>query len=283
MSLREPLRQSERRFLLSLGCGVILAALSGLAYADTHGSGLKVRVKPTVTQAGKLHASKSGCKPNATKAVVKPPRAKAARVQPSHRTAGQLPTVGEPGDRLEEAHLASAVKGLDFGSGRVRATAHLPGGRSKAREAARLGERSLVVENIWFRAAEHFRDAILADPTYAPAHEGLARSLLMQGNPRLAAAALRTAISLDPDLSSARFELGGLAQMKGDYSGAVAIWKALVARNPDYPDAYARMAIASYFGNDPASAWKYLAEADRRKQNVPPQFRDLLKQVAPGP
>jgi hypothetical protein len=43
------------------------------------------------------------------------------------------------------------------------------------------------------------------------------------------------------------------------------------------------MAIASYYAQDYASAWRYLDEAERRRQDVPPQFKPLLKEVAPRP
>ena len=96
-------------------------------------------------------------------------------------------------------------------------------------------------------------------------------------------AALRTAIEHDPRYGKARFELGALAQKRGDYGEAIQIWKELVKRDPNYPDVFARLSIASYVKGDSKGAWTYLAEADKRRQNVPPQFRSLLKEASKGP
>ena len=63
----------------------------------------------------------------------------------------------------------------------------------------------------------------------------------------------------------------------------MAVWKDLAKRDPAYPDLYGRMAVVCYYDHDYKSAWANLDEADKRKQNVPPQFRTLLKEVAPRP
>lgn len=196
---------------------------------------------------------------------------------------GLSPSPYELKERLEEERLEAAMKGLSYSSGMVKVIVNRPGDRAKAVKATAFAENNLNVENTWFKAAGHFRDAILADPTYAPAYEGLARALLLESKTDLAASALKTALSLDPNYSKARFELGTITQMSGDYRGALNVWKEVVAKDPGYPDAYARMAIASYFEQDFKSAYTYLAEADKRKQNVPPQFRGLLKEAAARP
>jgi tetratricopeptide (TPR) repeat protein len=178
-----------------------------------------------------------------------------------------------------ESRIEQAVEGLIIVSGEIKTKAVRQGRAS----ALQLVEAAESVNNTPVRAAGFFRDAILADPSYSPAYIGLAQSLRLEGKAELAQAALRTAIRLDPKCDQALFELGSNRQMQGDYAGALESWKALVARTPSYPEAYARMAIAAYFAEDLANARKFLAEADQRKQNVPPQFRKLLREAGPKP
>ena len=78
-------------------------------------------------------------------------------------------------------------------------------------------------------------------------------------------------------------KLQTIRQRRKDFAGAVEQWKSLSEIDPGYQDLFARMAIASYYAQDYGSAWKYLADADLRHQPVPPQFRGLLREVAPRP
>jgi len=241
---------------------------------------IKAATKLSADHKGKSPPSRANIKPLVTRQAEEYTAVAASELLLTKRV-GQLPHIKVAGEGFEEAHLMSATSGLDFTSGVVRVTRHLSGGRARALDDICLAEQALSVENVWFKAAGYFRDAILADPTYAPAYEGLARSVFVEGEWTVAEAALRTAISLDPNLGKARFQLGAVAERRGEYATAIAVWQDLVAREPDYPDVYSRMAIASYFGHDFSSAWSYLVEADKRGENVPSQFRDLLQQVAP--
>ena len=195
------------------------------------------------------------------------------------RASAQLPVQGG----REQGRMEAAIEGLSFRAGVVEVAEPPRRERPAAIRLLRAAEGALSVENARVKAAGLFRDAILADPGYAPAYEGLARALIVEGDPELVAAALHTAVKLDPDFDLARWELGIAAQMRGDYAAAVSEWASLVERNPDYPEVYARMAIASYFDNDLVAAQIYLLEADKRKQSVPPQFRTLLSQAVPHP
>ncbi|MBX3117600.1 MAG: tetratricopeptide repeat protein [Fimbriimonadaceae bacterium] len=195
----------------------------------------------------------------------------------------QMPPTQNPKERQDEERLSAAIEGLSFASGAVKVISPQRADRSKSIKLTQAAEKCLNVDNVWFKAAGLFRDAILADPSHAPAYEGLSRAIVLEGGTDLASAALNTAISLDPGFLKARYELGVVTQMTGDYKGAIQAWKELVARDPNYPDAYARLAIASYFDQDFKSARMYLEEADKRKQSVPPQFRDLLQEVSTKP
>lgn len=196
---------------------------------------------------------------------------------------GLQPVTENAKERLEEQRMAEATKGLSFSTGRVLVSVQRPGDRAAAVKACNLAEQSLITENSWFVCAGKFRDAILLDPTYAPSYEGMARAFLLEGDVERATAAVKTAVSKDPTFSKAEFLLGTVTQMNGDFDGAVKVWRNLVAHDPNYPDTFARMAVCSYFAHDYTSAYQYLAEADKRKQNVPAQFRPLLKEAAQRP
>lgn len=197
--------------------------------------------------------------------------------------AGAEPETRNLKEEIEEKWMADAIKGLTFNAGGVAPTVRTKSDRGLAVVKTEAANQSYEKENIWFKAAGMFRDAILLDPSYAPAYEGLARTLMVEGGPTYAEPALKTALKLDPSFDKARFELGTVEGMKGDNKSSIETWKELVKRSPDYPDAFARLSIASYFEHDYDSAYQYLAEADKRKQNVPSQFRPLLKEAAQRP
>ena len=195
-------------------------------------------------------------------------------LQASRSTAKSL----SPKDELDEQRMEEAVRGLVFDAGLIR----VPNSKNDRIAGERLrvkADRSIEEENVWFHSVGYFRDALLADANNYKTYEGLARAFLMEGEASRAEPALRTALQMQPKFSAARYELGLVRQMLSDYAGAVSQWKILTQHDPNYSDVYARMAIASYYDQDFDGAKRYLAEADRRHQNVPPQFRGLLQEA----
>jgi len=187
-----------------------------------------------------------------------------------------------PEEKLDEQRLAVATQGLKIQNGLI-AVAAPKASDKQAGESLRIkAENTLEVRNVWFEGVAGFRDAILADPNNAKSYEGMARAFLLEGMTEEALPALSTAVKLDSKFSKARYEIGMVKQMNSDYAGAVSEWKALSVFDPSYQDVFARMAIASYYQRDFKSASIYLAEADKRHQPVPPQFRPLLKEAQSG-
>lgn len=188
-----------------------------------------------------------------------------------------------PEERLDEERLAQATDGLRFQGGLVTVAAPKASDQRTGETLRQKAEQVTAERNTWFVSVGAFRDAIIADPGNAKSYEGLARALLLEGKTDRAEAALGTAVKLSPKFAKARYELGMVKQMDSDYVGAVAEWQSLTQIDPGYSDVFARMAIASYYAQDYTSAWKYLAQADQRKQSVPPQFRPLLREADPRP
>jgi tetratricopeptide (TPR) repeat protein len=97
------------------------------------------------------------------------------------------------------------------------------------------------------RSIALFRQAIVADPNYARAHAGLARSYLWQGCDRSeeATAEAHLALGLDPGSAEAHAILGdALLRCAWDWAGAEAAYRAALAANPS--DDYARQRFAMF-------------------------------------
>lgn len=218
----------------------------------------------------------AGC--SSVQADASPPKAKPT--PELKRTAG----VTSPDQELDEERMRDATRGLSFQAGRITVEDIHPANVRRGEGLRTQAEKDMAIHNAWFVSVGQFRDAILADPTNAKSYLGLATALRMgEGEMDMSEAALNTALQIDPKLSPARYDLGLVKQMDSDYAGAVEEWKKLAQTEPGYKDVFARMAIASYYAQDFPSAWKYLTEADRRHQDVPPQFRGLLKEADPKP
>jgi eukaryotic-like serine/threonine-protein kinase len=97
------------------------------------------------------------------------------------------------------------------------------------------------------KSIAYFKQAILADPNYARAHAGLARSYMTQGCDKSdeATAEAHLALGLDPGSAEAHAVLGdALLVCSWDWAGAEAAYRAALAANPS--DAYARQRYAMF-------------------------------------
>ena len=70
-------------------------------------------------------------------------------------------------------------------------------------------------------AFEHYRAAIAADGTWAPAHYNLALLAYTTGDPELASSHLQTAVELEPGNAWAHYQLGRVADDSGEAEKAV--------------------------------------------------------------
>lgn len=201
----------------------------------------------------------AGCAtgPVETASSTMPPRAEADRPVPESR--------------------AAAVAGLSVRNGLIVVVKPQRADRAEAVRLCRLAESELLSKNLRVKAAGLFRDAVLSDLTCAEAYEGLARCLLPFRDDAVVSAALRTALSLDADRHRARFLLGALHQMRRDSAAATETWTGLIAREPDYPEVYVRLAVLAHYEGDAHSARRWIAEAERRGQPVPPQLLEMVR------
>jgi tetratricopeptide (TPR) repeat protein len=124
-------------------------------------------------------------------------------------------------------------------------------------------------------AADHFRAALTADASWAPAHAGLARALARENPPAAAAAAAR-AVEIDPALADPHVFLARAAldaDRVGDARGHLA--RALAA-NPASAEAFAYTAAIEYVAGNSAA---YDAAAAKALA-VNPAYGGLYRVVA---
>lgn len=205
-----------------------------------------------------------------------PPTASVSKPKPSSSLS---PEPANAKERLQEERLEAALKGIRFSGESVLVDSNRHD-RAAAVKASTKADTAYHVDNTWFKSAGLYRDAILLDPGYAQPWEGLAMSVLQEGNNEIARTMLKKAVALDPNFHKARFELGMLQQALGQDNDALNTWKELAGRNPEHPEVYVKLATLSFYHNDLEAASAYVSQADSRHQSVPPQLRSLIKEAA---
>jgi TolB-like protein/Flp pilus assembly protein TadD len=153
----------------------------------------------------------------------------------------------------------------------------LPAPGSRDRRTASLEAHDLYLRGLYFwnlrtgdsllRAAEFFKKATQADPTYALAYAGLADAIEVRSGyvwnqsdqlrTQAKAAALR-ALEIDPTLGEAHASLGIMLADELDWSGAIEHYRKAIALRPDYATAHQWYATA--LGN--------LGRADEARQEI---------------
>jgi DNA-binding NarL/FixJ family response regulator/Flp pilus assembly protein TadD len=112
--------------------------------------------------------------------------------------------------------------------------------RTMAAMYVRAGERSVHAAD-YAQADRFYRRAVLLDPLNATAAAGLARVLLVQGEPAAALSWAKRAVSLDLHDGDLHVLLGDVEERNGDTAGARAEWKAAYDIDPRNFKAASRM------------------------------------------
>ena len=112
--------------------------------------------------------------------------------------------------------------------------------------ARELVERGVAAENSGAvgQALQCFRQAIEADPGFAPAHMNLGIALQAARELAGAVASYQRAIALDPAYPAARYNLGLARLMLEDYAKAEMDFRAALALRADFPEAWVALADA---------------------------------------
>jgi FkbM family methyltransferase len=93
-------------------------------------------------------------------------------------------------------------------------------------------------------AADLFRHAAAADPSFVMAHKNLGNALSELGDDAGAAASFQRVLELDPRAVDALNNLGILRSKQRDYAGAVEVLQRAIQLEPNYAPAYSNLGIA---------------------------------------
>jgi tetratricopeptide (TPR) repeat protein len=92
-----------------------------------------------------------------------------------------------------------------------------------------------------------FRDSIVLDPKYAPAHSGLGSVLVKQKKTGAAVAAYRTAFELNPKSALVHRNLGNQLRIQGKSEEAIAVYREALKLDPTSARAYYGLGLT--YGN----------------------------------
>jgi tetratricopeptide (TPR) repeat protein len=193
------------------------------------------------------------------------------------------------GQSFKEKRLAEALRGLDYGSGRVvvdtAAADPLPGAEqfASAADAYQRGLYYLFEKNDRVAAIGALTRAVIMAPDNPEHLTGLGQALLRKGKGDEAIASFNTALDLAPDHFEARKQLAWALQMSGDYQSSRQAWLRVLDLDPDHGEAHGRLAVLEYYLEDYESAWASVARAEDLGYEVPPQFLPLLREKMPPP
>jgi len=200
---------------------------------------------------------------------------------------GASPGTVSPIENYKQKRMREALEGLKYEADRVLVDPRVapriakPGSRADAMRWVAEGER-LYGLNESIDSIKAFTRAVITDPNTPQAYAGLAKALLTKGEDKKAHACLLTSLRLESN-ARVEFELGLNYQRMGDLKQAIEAWERALRLDPTLHDAYARLAVAHYYLENYAQAWRYIHLAERTRADLPPQLRDLISRVAPEP
>lgn len=188
--------------------------------------------------------------------------------------------------KLKEKELLEAMRGLDYSSGRVRLAAdsgQIAGPGTPAEVRAQIAKAQESYDrNGGSQCVREFTKAVIMDPENPRALYGLAKALITEGEVRRAEAALRTALDYNPRYVDAQIELGWTLQRLDRFEDAMRAFERAARLDRTNGDVHARIAILAYYLHQNDKALEHLKIADRLGGNVPPQFRDHLRDQING-
>ncbi|MFA6038760.1 MAG: tetratricopeptide repeat protein [Candidatus Peribacteraceae bacterium] len=122
-----------------------------------------------------------------------------------------------------------------------------------------------------------YREALRADPAYAPSFIGLGRIAQAQGEADRALRLFRSAIQADPRSVNAYLHLGNLYRDRGDVDGAIAAFRRALEIKPNF--AQARINLADAYGKK--GMYREGLLEYKRVMEINPEFRKEILQKFP--
>lgn len=186
-----------------------------------------------------------------------------------------------PIENYKQARLIEAMRGLKYDTGVVEldpeyAPAIAGEVEGQSYDALITAAYELLNGGLGVEAIGAFTRTVIHSPDQVAGYEGLAEALITKGRVKESRAALRTALALDDLSVSLRFKYAQNLERMGDLPGQIAAYQRVLEVAPNHTEALSRLAIAHYFAEDFAGAWKYTHDCEAAGGAVPPQFRELL-------
>jgi len=192
-----------------------------------------------------------------------------------------------PIENYKQARLREAMRGLLYDN---LVTLDPETAPEVAREVAGRDYRDLVAEgrsnyeqSLFVEAIGSFTRAVVHSPDEFAAYEGLGDALVAKGRIEESQAAFATGLAIDGQSIAVRFKFAENLQRKGDLGMQIAALEDVLELDPAHVEAHSRLAIAHYYNNDDANAWREVRQTERLGGSVPPQFRILLAQRTQEP
>jgi tetratricopeptide (TPR) repeat protein len=83
------------------------------------------------------------------------------------------------------------------------------------------------------RALKEFKEVVLYDPFFAPAHNYMGKTYAILGNFDLAQECFRRVTELSPEVDEGYFNQGLLSELRGDLSKALLFYEKAISLNPN--------------------------------------------------
>lgn len=187
---------------------------------------------------------------------------------------------GNPVENYKDQRMREAMRGLDYRSGRVVLSreADQVARRGTPTEGLRLAKDAdnLFSSNDFPVVIAAYTKAIIVDPTRAETYLGLSQALLAKGRDAEAMAAIRTAIDLQPSSVLAHVRLAQVIERKGESESTIEAWNQVLALDAKHGEAYARIAIATYYQGDAVGSLRFIETAEKNGGEVPSHFKSMV-------
>ena len=190
--------------------------------------------------------------------------------------------VATAGNSYRAALTKQALRGLDYGAGRVSidkvvATEIVAGLRTdQAQTFCDDGETALRTGNA-IHSIELLTKAVILNPRSAEYLESLGTTLLAKRKVEFAEAAFRSALDINPNSATTHEKLGlTLSGSTSRFDEAIEHYTKAIEIDPENGHAYSRIAILNYYLGRPDVSRQNIALAEANGYTAPVQLRNLL-------
>lgn len=137
------------------------------------------------------------------------------------------------------------------------------------RGARKLVDRGIAAQasGDFATALRHYRDAVAADPHFAPAHLNLGIALQATGDPAAAIASYESALRIDAGYAAAHYNLARAYLLRGQSEESESSFRSALSLGTDFPEAWVGLASALEMLGRDDEALEALAQANAQRSD----------------